>query len=101
MSGMFISQGQHVPLCDHPEETVDHHLFYCAPLADLRSRFLPPQLDNNKKRYGTSKQLMNTCKYHYIVITMNRELVFEMVQSFYQKCNLAPNAVYFVGTEEE
>ena len=25
-------------LCDHPEETIKHHLLYCAHLADLRTQ---------------------------------------------------------------
>ena len=56
------------PLCDNPEETVDHHLFYCAPLADLRTQFLPSQLDKEKLLYGTSKQLIDTCKFHYMAL---------------------------------
>ena len=33
------------PLYNHPEETVEHHLFYCTKLKDLRERFLPSQSD--------------------------------------------------------
>ena len=36
------------PLCDCLEETVEHHLFHCAPLADLRKQFLPPHFDKEK-----------------------------------------------------
>ena len=56
------------PLCDHPEETIDHHLFYCAPLADLRNQFLPPQLDKQNLLYGSVKQLQNTCNFHYMAL---------------------------------
>ena len=56
------------PLCDHPEETIDHHLFHCAPLADLRRQFLPPQLNKKNTLFGNTKQLQATCKYHYMAL---------------------------------
>jgi len=57
------------PLCGHPEETIDHHLLYCAPLADLRTKFLPTQLNKENLLYGHQKQLQKPCKYHPIVQT--------------------------------
>ena len=56
------------PLCGHPEETIDHHLFYCAPLADLREQFLPPPLDKQNLLFGNARQLQNTCKYHNMAL---------------------------------
>ena len=56
------------PLCDHPEETINHHLFYCAPLADLRRQFLSPQLDKQNLLFGNVKQLQDTCKFHYMAL---------------------------------
>ena len=32
------------PLCNHPEESVEHHLHHCTPLDDLRTCYLPPQI---------------------------------------------------------
>ena len=56
------------PLCGHPEETIEHHLLYCAPLADLRARFLPPQSKKEDLLYGNQEQLQNTCRFHYMAI---------------------------------
>ena len=33
------------PLCNHPEETVEHHLFHCPRLSDLRTQLLSPLPD--------------------------------------------------------
>ena len=72
-----------LPLCNHPEETVEHHLFYCTKLKDLRERFLPSQPDTQNTLFGTVSQLKNTChtscrmakkKMLYIVINWNIDL---------------------------
>ena len=63
------------PLCDNPEETVNHHLFFCAPLADLRTQFLPPQPDKEQLLYGTSKQPMKTCKFHYMALGRRAKVI--------------------------
>jgi len=55
-------------VCGHPGETIDHHLLYCAPLADLRAQFLPTQLNKENLLYGHPEQLQNTCKYHYMAL---------------------------------
>lgn len=56
------------PLCDNPNETIDHHLLHCAPLADLRNQFLSFQLNKESLLYGNLEQLKNTCKYHYMAM---------------------------------
>ena len=40
------------PLCDNPNETIDHHLLHCAPLSDLRNQFLSLQLKKESLLYG-------------------------------------------------
>ena len=45
------------PLCGHPEETVEHHLFQCPNLEDLRRQLLPPQPDIHNTLFSTSRQL--------------------------------------------
>ena len=61
--------GKACPLCNHPEETVEHHLFYCTKLKDLRERFLPSQPDTQNTIFGTVSQLKNTCHFHYNYVT--------------------------------
>ena len=56
------------PLCPHPYETVQHHLFDCPALADLRSRFLPAGPDFGATLYGSTQQLLNTTKYHTMAL---------------------------------
>ena len=53
-------------LCEHPEETIDHHLFYCDPLADLTRQF--PPLAKQNLLYGNARQLQNTGKYHNMAL---------------------------------
>ena len=33
------------PLCDYPDETIEHHLFLCPKLNDIRTKLLPSQRD--------------------------------------------------------
>ena len=66
------------PLCNHPEETVEHHLFYCTKLKDLRERFLPSQPDTQKTLFGTVSQLKNTCHFHYMSLS-RRERAHELL----------------------
>ena len=54
------------PLCNHTEETVEHHLFYCTKLEDLREIFLPSQPDTQNTLFGTVNQLKNTYHFHYM-----------------------------------
>ena len=57
------------PLCNHADETVEHHLFNCTKLNDLRKELLPPQPDTQNTLFGTINQLKNTCIYHYMSLS--------------------------------
>ena len=57
------------PLCNHPEETVEHHLFHCPKLADLRVQLLPPLPDIHNTLFCKHTQLKNTCTYHYMSLS--------------------------------
>ena len=52
------------PLCQVPEETVEHHLFLCPALDDLRTELLPPKPDISNTLFGTSLQLKNTNNFY-------------------------------------
>ena len=51
------------PLCNYPNETVDHHLLQCEQLKDLRRTFLPAQPSIGNTLYCESEQLRATCKF--------------------------------------
>ena len=51
------------PLCDYPNETVEHHLLHCENLKDLRRAFLPAQPTIGNSLYSDSEQLRATCNY--------------------------------------
>ena len=51
------------PLCNHPDETVEHHLFDCINLKELRGRFLPANPNIHKCLYGTTEQMKKTCSF--------------------------------------
>jgi hypothetical protein len=54
------------PLCNYQQENVDHHLFDCTVLDDIRTTLLPPKLDRTNTLYGSTEQMKNTCRYHYM-----------------------------------
>ena len=54
------------PLCGYHTESVEHHLFYCRKLTDLRGCFLPKMPDISNCLYSTKKQLLQTCNYFRI-----------------------------------
>ena len=58
-----VQESAACPLCDYPQETVEHHLFYCRKLTDLRGRFLPRIPDVSNCLYADTQQLGLTCKY--------------------------------------
>ena len=51
------------PLCDAPEETVEHLLFECRKLIDLRACFLPKPYDFETVLYGSIGNLKQTSTY--------------------------------------
>ena len=51
------------PLCDHAYETVEHFLFDCQKLQDLRENFLPPKPDIENTLYGSVDQLGMTSEF--------------------------------------
>ena len=51
------------PLCDDPEETVEHMLFECRKLIDLRACFLPKPYDFETVLYGSIGNLKQTSTY--------------------------------------
>ena len=50
-------------LCDEPLETVEHVLFRCPKLKDIRQQLLPPLPTISNTLYSTTEQLMNTAKF--------------------------------------
>ena len=54
------------PLCGYLDETVEHHLFDCVALKELRERFLPSNANIHKCLYDTSEQMRKTCSYFRI-----------------------------------
>ena len=52
------------PLCPQPYETVQHHLFDCPALADLREELLPDNPDLGNTLYAGPEQLRKTCTYY-------------------------------------
>ena len=48
------------PLCQYPEETVEHHLFLCPALDDLRTNLLPQKPDISNTLFGSHSQLSDT-----------------------------------------
>ena len=52
------------PLCDYPTESVEHLLFYCRKLTDLRGCFLPKLPCKANCLYTSAYQLEQTCKFY-------------------------------------
>ena len=52
------------PLCNEPEETVNHHLFECRGLVDLRERFLPKPHNIENVLYGNTHCLRQTFTFY-------------------------------------
>ena len=59
-----VKESAACPLCGHPNETVEHHLFDCRRLTDLRGCFLPRQPDMANCLYTSKTQLEHTCNYY-------------------------------------
>ena len=61
-----VSNTAACPLCGYGDETVEHHLFDCVALKELRKRFLPPNANIHRCLYDTSEQMRKTCSYFRI-----------------------------------
>ena len=59
-----VKQTAACPLCDYPTETVEHHLFFCRKLTDLRGCFLPKVPHTANCLYSSKEQLERTCTYY-------------------------------------
>ena len=55
-------------LCDHAYETVEHLLFRCPALQDIRRQLLPPFPSIDNTLYSSPQQLNNTTKYYYMAL---------------------------------
>ena len=64
-----VKESAACPLCDHPSETVEHLLFDCRRLTDLRGRFLPRQPGTSNCLYTSLEQLENTCTYYRMALS--------------------------------
>ena len=51
------------PLCSNPNETVEHLLFHCTKLNDLRDSLLPTNPEIANTLFGTLTQLTHTCTF--------------------------------------
>ena len=58
------------PLCQHPSETVQHNLFHCPSLEDLRTRLLPANPNMENTLYSNCYQLKQT--YMYYIMALSR-----------------------------
>ena len=59
------------PMCRHcgyHRETVEHHLFHCRALTELRKELLPKYPNIENCLYGNRAQLENTAKYHVMAL---------------------------------
>ena len=68
-----VKQTAACPLCDYPTETVEHHLFFCRKLTDLRGCFLPKVPHTANCLYSSKEQLERTCTY-YRMASSRRDL---------------------------
>ena len=52
-------------LCNHPNESVEHHLLHCPRLSDLRRELLPKHPSIGNTFFGNTFQLQDTCDFFY------------------------------------
>ena len=58
----------HCRHCNHPYETVEHHLLYCGQLKDFRRKLLPENPTISNCLYGNRDQLIKTSLYHTLAL---------------------------------
>ena len=56
-------------LCDHAYETVEHTLFHCPKLQDIRQIFLPLSPDIGNSLYGNTQQLKQTSAFFKLALS--------------------------------
>ena len=62
----------HCRHCPHPYETVEHHLFHCSKLRDLRKKLLPNNPDIENCLYSNATQLQKTSHYHSLALRVSK-----------------------------
>ena len=75
-----VQQSAACPLCDYPSETVEHHLFYCRKLTDLRGRFLPRTPGISNCLFTDRQQLGQTCTYFRMASCRRAEAQMQLVR---------------------
>ena len=64
-----VKQSAACPLCDYPSETVEHHLFFCRKLTDIRGCYLPKVPHTANCLYTSFEQLEKTCTYYRMALS--------------------------------
>ena len=64
------------PLCDYKEESVQHFLFDCPHLQDIRSKFLPLNPTRENTLYSPKPQLLKTSSFYHEA--MNRRMKIQV-----------------------
>ena len=64
------------PLCDYKEESVQHFLFDCPLLQDIRSKFLPLNPTRENTLYSPKPQLLKTSSFYHEA--MNRRIKIQV-----------------------
>ena len=62
------------PLCEHPNETVTHHLLHCTALTDLRNIYLPKTPNLSNTLYSDHEQLRRTCSFFTIASSRRKNI---------------------------
>ena len=62
----------HCRHCSHPYETVEHHLFHCSKLRDIREKLLPNNPDIENCLYSNATQLQKTSHYHSLALRVRK-----------------------------